>query len=94
LRHCKDGIISWRYGTGLESPRQNLPFLKWLENKGVVDEFLGKVDWDKFEYGTTTQEIMDRMEMPVNDLFMKYTKAELFAGASFFSRPGRLMRRL
>lgn len=78
---CKDGFVIWIYWSGLNAKRWNVPLSNWMESEGMGDAFLSAFDWDKFDLRTTTQEIIDRLELPMANFFASHTKAELYDGA-------------
>jgi len=78
---CKDGYVIWIYWGGLQAKRWNLPLIAWMEEEGIVDNFLKGFDWDTFDWLTTTQGVVDRLVAPTVKFFMSHTKLELLNGA-------------
>jgi crotonobetainyl-CoA:carnitine CoA-transferase CaiB-like acyl-CoA transferase len=78
---CKDGYVSWLYFFGPYARRFNLPFVRWMEDEGMANDFLKGFDWDTYDLATTAQEILDQLaEVPAR-YFLAHTKAELLEGA-------------
>lgn len=78
---CKDGLISFHCFGGLGAKERNLPLIRWMESEGITDVFLRGFDWDNFEYSTTTQETIDRLEAPIRRFFLSRSKWEIMDGA-------------
>jgi len=78
---CKDGNVIWMYSGGAMGGRYSQPFVEWMDEEGIADDFLKGMDWDTFDFRTTTQDVIDRMAVPTSKFFMNYTKAELLEGA-------------
>jgi benzylsuccinate CoA-transferase BbsE subunit len=74
---CKDGYVIFSVSTGVHVKRNNLPLFEWMESEGMADDFLLKFDWDTFDFRTTTQDIVDRLEEPIRKFFLLYNSAEL-----------------
>ncbi len=78
---CRDGYVLWNLSGGAEAKRFNLPTAKWMDGEGMAGDFLRGFDWDTFDWQTTTQDTVDRLEEPAGRFFMSHTKAELLEGA-------------
>ncbi len=78
---CKDGYVIWFYAGGLEAKRRNIPFVEWMDEEGMANDFLKGFDWDTFDYTTISQEAVYRIEEQTRQFFMTHTKAELLEGA-------------
>ncbi len=74
---CKDGYVIFSVSTGIHAKRNNQPLFEWMESEGMADDFLRNIDWDTFDFRTTTQETVDRLEEPIKKFFLLYTSAEL-----------------
>jgi crotonobetainyl-CoA:carnitine CoA-transferase CaiB-like acyl-CoA transferase len=61
--------------------QRNPQLIEFMESEGMADDFLKGFDWSTFDYTTTTQEIVDRLEEPTARFFMAHTKSELLEGA-------------
>jgi crotonobetainyl-CoA:carnitine CoA-transferase CaiB-like acyl-CoA transferase len=77
---CKDGYVIWFYFGGVMK-HLDLPFFRWLEEEGMMTDFLRGIDWDTFDWRTATQETADRLAEPPARFFLAHTKAELMEGA-------------
>ena len=77
---CQDGYIAWSYWFGL-SAHWTQPLLDWMEEKGMLNDFLKGFDWAGFDWETATQEVLDRIYEPTRQFFMAHTKTELYEGA-------------
>ncbi|MFC1977205.1 CaiB/BaiF CoA transferase family protein [Chloroflexota bacterium] len=82
---CKDGHVIFYFASGVQSgvlkANRNLAFVNWMEERGMVDDFLNGFDWDTFDLTETTQEIVNRLEEPTGKFLLSQTKAELMEGA-------------
>ena len=83
---CKDGYVIWVYMFGPVAERYTLPFIRWVEDDGITDTILSKVDWTTL--GVTTDEDMIYLEQLAGDVeeptvrFLKrHTKKELMEWA-------------
>lgn len=76
---CKDGYVSWAFGSVRNSPGR--PLINWMDSEGMANDFLKGFDWEKADFNKTTQEEMDKMEEAASRFFMSHTKAELLDGA-------------
>lgn len=79
---CKDGHVVWHYWAGPAAKFWTLPFVKWMEEEGMADDFLKGVDWPTLDATTDegarhVQEILNRVEEPTRKFFMAHTKHEL-----------------
>jgi crotonobetainyl-CoA:carnitine CoA-transferase CaiB-like acyl-CoA transferase len=77
---CKDGLVFWLYWSGPQSKRFNLPFVEWMAEEGISDDFLREFDWDTFNFAALPEDVRDRMQKPPAEFFMRHTKAELLEG--------------
>ncbi|MBI3040889.1 MAG: CoA transferase, partial [Chloroflexi bacterium] len=78
---CKDGYVASMYQGGANGSRYSLPFIEWMDEAGMADDFLRGFNWDTFDLRATTQEVVNRLEEPTAKFFLRYTKAELLEGA-------------
>jgi len=77
---CQDGHVIWVWWWGL-SANWNQPFIKWMEEEGMLDDFLREFDWAAFDYATATPEVIEGVAERTRKFFMARTKAELFEEA-------------
>ena len=73
--------ITWFFFSGMAAMLRNPQLVEFMKSKGMADDFLKGFDWSTFDYTTTTQEIVDRLEEPTAKFFMAHTKSELMEGA-------------
>lgn len=81
LLPCKDGWVYWGWGGGPLGLLYNPPFMKWMEEEGMLDDYLKNMDWLQFNLELTNQETIDRIAEPTIRFLMTHTKQELFEGA-------------
>ena len=78
---CKDGYVLYVVMGGAFGAKTNRGIVQWMEEEGMTNEFLQKMDWDAFDMAKQTQEQQDKVEEPIARFFLKHTKAELYEGA-------------
>jgi crotonobetainyl-CoA:carnitine CoA-transferase CaiB-like acyl-CoA transferase len=81
LWRCKDGYVIFYILGGDFGLKTNRAIAAWMQEEGLASEFLAHFDWTVFDMSRQTQEIQDKMEAPIAELFLKYTKAELYSEA-------------
>ncbi len=81
LWRCKDGYVIFYILGGDFGVKTNRAIAAWLQEEGLASELLAHFDWTVFDMSKQTQEIQDQMEAPIAELFLKYTKAELYSEA-------------
>ncbi len=78
---CKDGDVVMLLGGGpLHAERVKI-LLDWMDEEGMLNDYLRSFDWLNFDLTITSQEVIDRIRDPIVKFFMKHTKEELFLGA-------------
>ncbi|HSF32852.1 MAG TPA: CoA transferase [Candidatus Tectomicrobia bacterium] len=78
---CKDGFVNFQLSGGAGAGRSVNNMIQWMEEEGLGDSFLTKLDWTTLGYGMITKELLERVVPPVERFLMSHTKAELFEGA-------------
>jgi crotonobetainyl-CoA:carnitine CoA-transferase CaiB-like acyl-CoA transferase len=78
---CQDGLVMWSYSGGILGNRISIPFVNWMDEEGMADDFLKGMDWTAFDPVKVTQEVADRLSAPTAKFFMTHTKAELLDAA-------------
>lgn len=78
---CKDGYVLFFYHGGAQANRHNLPFIHWMDEEGMADEFLKGIDWDTFNFAMASQDMLERIAAPTGKFLMNHTKAELLEEA-------------
>jgi crotonobetainyl-CoA:carnitine CoA-transferase CaiB-like acyl-CoA transferase len=56
--------------------------VKWMNEKGMANEFLLSYEWERFDMATATQELIDRISQPIAEFFMTRTKKEALEAAT------------
>lgn len=75
---CKDGFITFNLYGGLVGERNNTRLIRMMEKKGQCPEFLKSYDWLSLDIKQAPKKEIDRIEAPIREFFLEYTKAELF----------------
>jgi crotonobetainyl-CoA:carnitine CoA-transferase CaiB-like acyl-CoA transferase len=73
---CQDGYVTWTMFGGVFGAGENRQVAKWMEEEGVIGE-LKDFNWEKFNFDSATQEIMNKIEKHFMNLTLKHTKKEL-----------------
>ncbi|HEX9896375.1 MAG TPA: CoA transferase [Dehalococcoidales bacterium] len=77
---CMDGYVMWTYSGGARV-NQSKALVKWMDEKGMADDFIKSYNWNKYDQNTVTKEVFDHLAEPTTKFFMTHTKAELLDGA-------------
>lgn len=78
---CKDGYILFFILGGLTGAKASRPLVKWMQDEGMADDFLLNMDWENFDMGTVTQEVLDRIADPIGKFFLSRTKRQVIDAA-------------
>ena len=78
---CKDGYINCLIIGGVTGARTNKPLTQWMDEEGMLPDFMREIDWDSFDLITVSREQMSLLEEHVGRFFMKHTKADLYGWA-------------
>jgi len=90
---CKDGYVIWYYWAGPLASLWTRPFIEWIQEEGMADDFLLGINWETLgvpqpDETATVEEIVGhvekvlaRAEEPTRKFFMAHTKTELHEGA-------------
>jgi len=78
LWKCRDGYVVFYIISGGFGVKTNRGIVEWLQEEGLATELLTGVDWTTFDMSKQTQEVQDKMEAPIAELFSRHTKAELY----------------
>ena len=73
---CQDGHVTWTLFGGTIGATENKHLAAWLEEEGLLGD-LRDIDWDRFGFDGITQEMIDRIEKPVYELFSRHMKKEI-----------------
>ena len=71
----------WMNWGGTQANRWVPPFINWMDEEGMADDYLKTFDWENFDPREAPQEVLDRLDEPANRFFLAHTKAELLAEA-------------
>jgi benzylsuccinate CoA-transferase BbsE subunit len=78
LWKCRDGYVLFYILGGAFGVKTNKAIVEWMEEKNMFPDYLVDFDWAVFDMANQTQEMQDLIESPIADLFMEYTKNELY----------------
>ena len=77
---CKDGYVNFMLQGGAVA-KSTFALLEWMDEEGMVDEYLKTVPWEEYGYGGVLKEVMDRAAGPLERFFASHTKEELTKGS-------------
>ena len=77
---CKDGYVNYQLSTGPGGGRSMRALLQWMDEKGMGEEELNRIDWEGLEYGGGSPELLEMVEPPVARFFAAHSKQELSQG--------------
>ncbi len=75
---CKDGHVNFVIHGGATGFRTNKALTEWMDEEGMLPDFMREIDWDKFDLVTVTEELMNSLNEHIGRFFLKHTKAELW----------------
>jgi benzylsuccinate CoA-transferase BbsE subunit len=78
---CKDGYVFFFILGGLTGAKTSRQLVKWMDDEGMGDEYLRNLEWESFDMGTTTQDVLDRISKPVGGFFLTRTRKEILEAA-------------
>lgn len=78
---CKDGHVFFFILGGIAGARTGRQLVKWMEDKGFIDEYLMNLRWETFDMGTATKDVLDNISRPVGEFFMRLTRKEILDAA-------------
>ena len=78
---CKDGYVNFVILGGATGSRTNKALTEWMDEEGILPDFMRAIDWDKFDLATVTEEQMDSLNEYVGRFLLKHTKTELYEWA-------------
>jgi benzylsuccinate CoA-transferase BbsE subunit len=81
LWKCQDGYVLFYVLGGAFGAKTNKAIVEWMEEENMVPEYLKDFNWEVFDMANQTQEMQDLIEVPIANLFIKYTKEELYSEA-------------
>ena len=77
---CKDGYVNTELYGGVLAGAFTIPLVAWMDEEGMANDYLRKIDWASFDYSTATREEVDRIAEAVGRFFLAHTKQELWEG--------------
>jgi crotonobetainyl-CoA:carnitine CoA-transferase CaiB-like acyl-CoA transferase len=78
---CVDGYVAFYLFGGAMGAVSNPALTKWMDEEGLATEAMKKMDWPKFDIGSTPQEDIDRdIIRPIGAFFSNHTRKELWEG--------------
>ena len=78
---CKDGHVNFVIHGGTTGSQTNSALADWMDEEGMLSNFMREIDWDKLDLVTITKDLMSSLEREIGKFFMKHTKAELYQWA-------------
>lgn len=78
---CKNGSVAFLVIGGAQGAGSLRALVNWMDEEGMANEYLKKMDWDSFDYGTMTKDILDNTYRPIIEFFKTKTKEELYTQA-------------
>ena len=79
---CRDGFVFFFMVGGAQGAKTGRQLVRWLHDEGVHDDFLSGFDWERFDMGSATQELVDRISAPVAAFLATRTKREVLEAAA------------
>jgi crotonobetainyl-CoA:carnitine CoA-transferase CaiB-like acyl-CoA transferase len=78
---CKDGFVFFFMIGGQQGAKTCRQLVKWMNEEGMVNEFLQTYEWERFDMASATQELIDRISQPIAEFFKTRTKKEALVAA-------------
>jgi crotonobetainyl-CoA:carnitine CoA-transferase CaiB-like acyl-CoA transferase len=78
---CKDGYVFFFILGGLTGAKTSRQLITWMEEEGMGDEYMRNLDWENFDMGTVTQDVLDRIAKPIREFFLSRTRKEILEAA-------------
>ena len=78
---CKDGYVFFFILGGLTGAKTSRELITWMEEEGMGDEYMRNLDWESFDMGTVTQDVLDRIAKPIGEFFLSRTRKEILEAA-------------
>jgi crotonobetainyl-CoA:carnitine CoA-transferase CaiB-like acyl-CoA transferase len=78
---CKDGFIFFFMMGGQQGAKTCRQLVRWMDELGMVNEFLLGYEWERFDMATATQELIDNISRPIQEFFLTRTKKEALEAA-------------
>lgn len=78
---CKDGHVNFVIHGGQTGSHTNKALADWMDEEGMLPDFMREVDWNKLDLVTIPKELMSSLEEHIGKFFLGRTKAELYQWA-------------
>lgn len=78
---CQDGYVNFVIHGGVTGYHTNCALANWMDEEGMLPNFMREIDWHKLDLVTITKDLMSSLEGEIGKFFMKHTKAELYQWA-------------
>ena len=79
---CADGYLAFFFPAGAVGARSMRGLAAWMREEGEPDSFIESADWEAFEFGTTPQAVLDRLDASLSRFFTGRSKRALADGAA------------
>jgi crotonobetainyl-CoA:carnitine CoA-transferase CaiB-like acyl-CoA transferase len=79
---CKDGYVFFFMLGGESGAKPFRKIVQWMDDEGMGDEYLRNLRWEELDWGTVTQDILDRVSKPIEAFFLARTRKEVQAAAA------------
>ncbi len=79
---CADGYAAFFFPAGAVGARSMRGLAAWMRAEGEPDAFIEGTDWEAFEFGTTPQAVLDRLDAALSRFFAPRSKRVLADGAA------------
>ncbi len=78
---CRDGFVNFGFYGGSLGAKTNRALVEWMDEEGLADDSLKKMDWENFDLGKLTRDELQGYEDKIARFFLNHTKKELYDGA-------------
>jgi crotonobetainyl-CoA:carnitine CoA-transferase CaiB-like acyl-CoA transferase len=78
---CKDGFVFFFMIGGRQGAKTCRQLVRWMNEEDLANEFLLAYEWEKFDMATATQELIDKISLPIAEFFKTRTKKEALDAA-------------
>lgn len=78
---CEDGFVFFFMIGGAQGAKTGRQLVQWMSDEGAHDDFLMSFEWEKFDMGSATQELVDRISAPVAAFFATRTREQVLRAA-------------
>lgn len=78
---CKDGYINCSLSGGGALGASTNALFQWMDEEGYANNFLRSQDWTQGDFSSITEELLAKVNEPVEKFFKAHTKRELAEGA-------------